>query len=76
MPAVRTANVGRKLVAAAIAFAELHQKAPVYLECHDGNVRFYEKMGFTNEKRYEIQEKDPAEGALALHYNSMVYSMS
>lgn len=75
-PAAQGKGVGRKLVAAGIALAQLHQKAPFYLDCHNGNVRFYERCGFVRRQGYEIQEKDPAEGAPTLQYNSMLYTMS
>jgi ribosomal protein S18 acetylase RimI-like enzyme len=64
-------GVGRKLMDAAIAIA---RETPLYLECHDGNVSFYKKMGYQQKRRYELAPKG-IEDVSTFYYNGMTYGM-
>jgi ribosomal protein S18 acetylase RimI-like enzyme len=64
-------GVGRKLMNAAIAIAG---ETPLYLECHDGNVSFYKKMGYQQKRRFELAPKG-IEDVSTFYYNGMTYGM-
>lgn len=66
-PKAQGQGVGRRLVTAALALAD---GTPAYLECHDGNVAYYERFGFRVADRYMI-EADAAEEPLP--FNAMVH---
>ena len=70
-PDAQGKGVGRQLMNAAIAIAG---QTPLYLECHDGNVVFYKKCGFTQAKRFWLVPKG-IEDMTSFPYNSMVYGM-
>jgi ribosomal protein S18 acetylase RimI-like enzyme len=61
-------GIGGILNRAAIAIAD---GDPIYLECLDSNVAFYEKMGYEHMKRYMITPK--TENPVLLPYNGMVH---
>lgn len=63
-------GVGRILNQAAVAVAG---GEPMYLECLDSNVSFYEKMGYQHKKRYTITPKTPKR--VSFPFNGMVYSV-
>ena len=71
-------GVGRNLMQTALSVIQEHDSTTgkarrVYLECHDGNVPFYNKMGFNQEQRFAMQETPPQEMSEPYYYNSMVY---
>lgn len=71
-------GVGSNLMKTALSVINDHDTTTgkarrVYLECHDGNVPFYNKMGFSQEQRYVMQETPSLEMSEPYHYNSMVY---
>jgi len=68
LPNAQGKGVGRKLVEAAIAIAG---DTPMFLECHDNNVAFYEKFGFTVGKRYDVVPKG-SDDTTPFPMNSMV----
>ena len=72
-PAAQGKGVGRKLIAAA---AELAGDLPMYLECSDDNVPFYQKQGFTLAKQFLITPKGNLEDAMPFPYNGMVHVKS
>ena len=72
-PAAQKKGVGRKLIAAA---AELAGDLPMYLECNDDNVPFYQKQGFTLAKQFLITPKGNIEDAMPFPYNGMVHVKS
>lgn len=73
-------GVGRNLIKAALSLIKEHDTKcgaalprGAYLECHDGNVPFYKKMGFSQERRFAMQETPPVKMSEPYHFNSMVY---
>jgi GNAT superfamily N-acetyltransferase len=53
-PSAQGHGVGRKLLAVAQECAA-HDAVPLFLDCHDGNVPFYEKMGMVSRVRYVLR---------------------
>lgn len=70
-PDAQGKGVGRRLMKAAIAIAG---ETPLYLECHDGNVAFYKKLGYAQAKRFWLVPKG-IDDTTSFPYNSMVYGM-
>jgi len=76
VPKAQGRGVGRLLMESAKALAG---SQPVYLECHDDNVPFYEKCGMKVQKRILFTPKIPdsddsnAEDAASFPYNCMLY---
>ena len=60
-------GVGKKLIQTAI---DLAGGMPMYLDCNNGNVRFYEKVGFAVGKKIEISPKG-IEDTSTLEMNGM-----
>lgn len=53
----------------------LAKDVPLYLECHDGNVAFYEKRGYVVKKKYLFQPKGAdATTSKGFPFNAMVRS--
>lgn len=61
-------GVGRILNQAAIAIAA---GEPLYLDCLDSNVAFYEKMGYEHKKQYMMTPK--TQNPISLPFNGMVH---
>lgn len=73
-PTAQGKGVGRNLLNTAIQTienADPVRRRPIYLECHDGNVPFYEKMGFNRERRFALNKSSKETNPY--YYNSMVY---
>ena len=70
-PEAQGKGVGRKLIEAAIAIAG---DMPMYLDCHNGNVPFYEKLGFSAGKRYDIIP-EKIEDTSSFQMNGMIRGM-
>jgi ribosomal protein S18 acetylase RimI-like enzyme len=74
-------GVGSNLIKTALSVIQEHDTKGeaalpqcAYLECHDGNVPFYKKMGFSQEERFAMQETPPVDvSEPPYYYNSMVY---
>eukprot|EP00631_Chrysoreinhardia_giraudii_P000304 CAMPEP_0197421448 /NCGR_PEP_ID=MMETSP1170-20131217/7415_1 /TAXON_ID=54406 /ORGANISM="Sarcinochrysis sp, Strain CCMP770" /LENGTH=254 /DNA_ID=CAMNT_0042948685 /DNA_START=136 /DNA_END=900 /DNA_ORIENTATION=+ len=60
-------GVGKRLIEAAI---KISAGAPLYLECHDGNVPFYEHRGFKREKQIQLVPEGLDD---EFPYNAMVH---
>lgn len=65
-PAAQRQGVGRRLLAAAV---QLANGKPLFLECHDGNVPFYEAHGYVRHP-YVVTPSDKA--LTSIPYNGMV----
>ena len=66
-------RVGSRLLKQAVHLAG---DVPIFLDCHDGNVAFYEKNGYQVKKRYTIQPKVPSSNKHDIEgfpFNGMVY---
>lgn len=63
-------GIGSQLVKQA---QHISSNDPLYLECHDQNVQYYEKKGFALKKRFKIVPKGANETD-GFAYNCMVYN--
>lgn len=70
-PQAQGKGVGRKLLQTVIAIAG---NTPIYLECDDGTVAFYEKMGFSVKKQFDLVPKG-IEDTTSFIENVMVYGL-
>lgn len=77
-PEAQGKGVGSRLLqtANAVALAMSGKGVPLFLECRDGNVAFYQKMGFRVKEGYDMVPKigpqRDASAATPYHYNAMV----
>ena len=66
-------RVGSRLLKQAVHLAG---DLPIFLDCHDGNVAFYQKNGYQVKKRYRIQPKATSGSKQVVEgfpFNGMVY---
>jgi len=74
LSAAQGRGIGRMLVETAKTLAG---SLPLYLECHDDNVAFYQKCGLKVHTRFMLkpgsQASQDGPDAAAFPYNSMVY---
>lgn len=64
-PSAQGRGIGRRLLTVSKALAGKH---PLFLECHDGNVPFYQKFGYEVASRFDLAPT----GETSYHFNAMV----